>query len=406
MTQISRPFDLILMGATGFTGRLVAEYLFSTYGATGRLRWAMAGRDRKKLERVRVEIGGEDIPLLIADSLDSNSLDNLCSQTQVVCSTVGPYAKYGSETVASCVRNGTHYCDLTGEVPWIHRMIQTHHMEAQEKNLRIVHCCGYDSIPSDLGVHYLQQKAKLLTGQYCCHIKGGVKAASGGLSGGTISSMTNMLEEAEKDKGIYRLLFNPYGLNPPDMQEGPDQADLGKVMYDLHFKSWKSPFLMAAINTRIVRRGHALQGNPYGQDFRYDEFVQTGDGLAGRIKAYASAIPIGLLMRAKPGSLTMKLLEYFAPKPGEGPSQQVRENGFWVFDFLGILPDGEVVQARVKGDRDPGYGSTSKMLAEAAVCLALDELPPTYGVITPAMAMGDALLKRLQENAGLNFRIK
>jgi short subunit dehydrogenase-like uncharacterized protein len=218
--------------------------------------------------------------------------------------------------------------------------------------------------------------------------------------------MTNILAEAEKDRGIYRLLFNPYGLNPPDMQEGPDQAELGKVAYDLHFESWKSPFLMAAINTRIVRRGHALQGNPYGHDFRYDEFVLTGDGPSGRMKAYASAIPINLMMRAKPGSLTMKLLDFFAPKPGEGPAQKVRENGYWVFDFLGILPDGGIMQARIKGDMDPGYGSTSKMLAEAAVCLALDELPPTYGVITPASSMSDALLKRLQDNAGLTFRIK
>ncbi|NND08190.1 MAG: saccharopine dehydrogenase, partial [Saprospiraceae bacterium] len=356
MNAASRPFDLILLGASGFTGKLVAEYLIKQYSTYEDLRWAMAGRNREKLIRTQREIGGEHIPIILADSVDQDSIDTLTAQTRVLCSTVGPYAKYGSITVASCVANGTHYCDLTGEVPWIRRMIDLHHTSAIQKEVRIVHCCGYDSIPSELGVHYLQQKALQDHGKHCTQVKTGIKASKGGLSGGTIASMTHMLEEAERDKSIYGLLFNTYGLNPRGMQEGPDQTDLRKAMYDHDFKSWKSPFIMAAINTRIVRRGHALLDHPFGRDFRYDEFVLTGDGVSGRLKAYVTALPMSVLARAKPGSVLMKLLGRFAPKPGEGPSRTARENGYWVFELLGTLPNGDQIKARVKGDMDPGYG--------------------------------------------------
>lgn len=403
---MSRPYDLILLGATGFTGRLVAEYLIENYGTGDTLRWAMAGRNRDKLERVRRELTEADLPLLVADAQDAASLDALTQQARVLCTTVGPYAKYGSEVVASCVRSGTHYCDLCGEVQWIRRMIDRHHAEAKAKALRIVHCCGFDSLPSELGVHYLQQQARERTGQYCTEIKTGLKAASGGFSGGTIASLANVLAEAEDDRSIYQVLLDPYSLNPAAERHGSDGPDLRTVAYDADFGSWKCPFVMAGINTRVVRRSHALLGWPYGTDFRYSECTLTGDGLAGRLKAYLTSIPLGLLMAAKPGTLTKKLLDRFAPQPGEGPSAQARKKGFWVYDLVGIPPDGSQLNARVSGDRDPGYGSTSKMLAEAALCLAQDELPPHYGVITPAYAMAESLLPRLRERAGLKFRIR
>ena len=403
---MSRPYHIILLGATGFTGRLVAEYLLQAYGADGDLKWAMAGRDRAKLERVRKELTEQDIPLLVADARDPASLDDLTRQAKVLCTTVGPYAKYGSEVVASCVRMGAHYCDLSGEVPWMRRMIDAHHAAAAEKQLRIVHSCGFDSIPSEMGVHYLQQQAKARTGTYCTEIKTGLKGASGGISGGTIASLTNVLAEAEQDRRIYKILFNPYSLNPEDQQDGTDDPDLRTVAYDADFGSWKCPYVMAGINTRIVRRSQALLGRPYGADFRYSECMLTGDGLGGRLKAYATSLPLAILMKAKPGSFAKKLVDRFLPDPGEGPSAKERENGFWVYDLVGRLPDGQLLRARVKGDRDPGYGSTSKMLAEAAVCLAKDELPACYGVITPAAAMGEKLLPRLQERAGLTFRLR
>lgn len=405
-TDNKRPYDIVIMGATGFTGRLVAEYLLKTYGVNGEIKWAMAGRNLDKLQSVRTELGNEDIPLIQADSFDAPSLDAMAQQTKVLCTTVGPYAKYGDETVASCVRSGTHYCDLTGEVQWIRRMIDAHHDEASAKKLKITHCCGFDSIPSDMGVYWLQQQAKEQTGMYCQHIKTGVKAAKGGFSGGTIDSLLNVMDEAQKDKSIYGILFNPYSLNPEEEQEGPDRGDLRAVKYDQHFRSWKCPFVMASINTRVVRRGHALRGFPYGNDFRYDEVTLTGDGFSGKVKGYMTSIPLGIVMSAKPGSFARWLVNRFTPDAGEGPSKETRESGFWVYDQVGLLPDGRMIKSRIKGDRDPGYGSTSKMLAEAAVCLAKDDLPDMYGVITPASAMGDALLQRLQERAGLSFNIK
>ena len=406
MNSTDRPYELVILGATGFTGRLVAEYLLGKYGNGDSLRWAMAGRNPEKLERVRAELGNTDIPLEVADTLDADSLDALTQKTKVLCTTVGPYATYGSEVVASCVRSGTHYCDLTGEVPWIRRMIDAHHEEAFAKKLKIVHCCGFDSIPSDMGVYWLQQQAMEHHQTYCRQIKTGVKAFKGGMSGGTIASLTNVLAEAEADRSIYGILFNPYSLNPEGEQEGNDQPDLRKVTYDEDFDAWTCPFVMAAINTKIVRRGHALRGHPYGKDFRYAEVSLTGQGLMGRIKAYLTSLPLGILMSAKPGSLAKRMVDWVAPKPGQGPSKRTRETGFWVYDQVGILPDGTRLKSRIKGDRDPGYGSTSKMLAEAAVCLGKDDLPDTFGSLTPASAMGDALLERIQVNAGVTFRFE
>ena len=405
MSDPARPYDIVLLGGTGFTGRLVAEYLSETYGVSENLRWAIAGRSKEKLASVRAEIGNESISVLVADSHDPESLDRLAKQSSVLCNTVGPYALHGSNTVAACVQNGTHYCDLTGEVHWIRRMIDTHHTQAIQKRLRIVHSCGYDSIPSEMSVHFIQSEAMKKFGRYCAHVKVGVKATSGGLSGGTIASLGNMIVEAEQDNRIYDLLADPYGLNPEGMRTGKDGPDLRSTEYDKHYESWKGPFMMSAINTRIVRRGLALMDHPYGTDFRYDEFLLTGKGLSGQIKGRASAMMMRLAA-AKPGSLMSRLLNKLAPKPGEGPSRKQRDNGYWVFDILGILPDGRTIRARMKGDKDPGYGSTSKMLGEAAVCLAKDDLPDQFGVITPVFAMGDVLLDRLRANAGISLELK
>ncbi len=403
---MSRPYDLILLGATGFTGRFVAQYLLKTYGWGGDLKWAIAGRNLGKLHRLRDELGQSDLPYFVADSLDPTSLDQMTAQAKVLCSTVGPFAKYGSEVVASCVRQGTHYCDITGEIQWIKRMIDAHHQEAEAKKLRIVHCCGFDSIPSDLGVFWLQKQAKERTGQYCRHIKTGLKAAKGGFSGGTITSLTSVVEEAYQDKSLFGLLNDPYGLNPDGQKEGPDRRDLREVVYDEDFKSWICPFVMAPINTKVVRRGHALRDYPYGRDFRYEEVSLTGDGLGGKIKGYAIGTVLGLFYKAKPGSFSKWMLDKITPDPGQGPSPKSLENGFWVYDQVGILPDGEILRSRISTDYDPGYGSTSRMLGESAVCLAQDELPENYGMQTPASAMGDKLLTRLQEKAEVKFRMK
>jgi short subunit dehydrogenase-like uncharacterized protein len=402
-----REYDVIIWGATGFTGRLVAEYYLKQYGLDGDLKWAMAGRSQTKLEQIRSALGNENIPLITANSHDVESLNALVKQAKVICTTVGPYAMYGNELVAACVEHGTDYCDLAGETQWIRRMIDQHHEAAQKSGSRIVHCCGFDSIPSDLGTYYLQREAKNTVGEYCQQVKMRLKAIKGGLSGGTFASMNNVMAEASKDPAVAKNLFNPYGLNPSGEESGPDQGDLQSVKYDEDFGAWIMPFIMAAINTRVVRRSHALNDYPYGKDFRYDEAMSSGKGLIGRLKGYAGLVALGALMVGKPESLYRKLLGKVLPSPGEGPSLAERETGYFNFTVIGKFKDGKVMTAKVTGDRDPGYGSTSKMLGESAVCLALDGKAGSQasGVLTPSTAMGDALLTRLEGKAGLSFSI-
>ncbi len=407
MAKKKREFDVIIWGATGFTGRLVAEYYLKQYGVEGELKWAMAGRSQSKLEQVRAELGNDEVELIVADSHDKASLDAMTSRTKVICTTVGPYALYGDELVASCVENGTDYVDLAGETQWIRRMIDQHNEAAKASGARIVHCCGFDSIPSDMGVHFIQREAMAKKGEHCQMVKMRLKSAKGGFSGGTYASMNNVMAEAEKDPAIYKVLFNPYGLNPEGETSGPDKEDLKSVKFDEDIDAWIMPFIMAAINTRVVRRSHALLGYPYGKDFQYDEAMVSGKGLAGRLKGYAGLVALGAMMAGKPDSLYKKVLNKFFPEPGEGPDQAEREAGFFNFTVVGKFKGGSKIVARVTGDRDPGYGSTSKMLGESAACLALDKkkTPKVAGMLTPSSAMGDALLERLQANAGLNFTI-
>ena len=401
-----RTYNIIVWGASGFTGRLVVEYLFKNYGVNDSLKWAMAGRNQTKLEKVRAEVADESVPLVVADSQDIASLDVMTKSATVICTTVGPYTKYGSKLVEACINNQTHYCDLAGEVQWMRQMIDKHHEAAKASGTKIVHTCGFDSIPSDIGVYFVQQEAIKRTGKPAKKIEMRVRAIKGGMSGGTYASMSEMKVEAEKDKSIYGILADPYSLNPVGERKGPDRKDLAKVIYDKTSKSWICPFVMATINTKVVRRSNALANYPYGKDFEYNEAMLTGDGIGGRMKGLATAGALGVVMMARPGSLLKKGVDAMLPKPGEGPNKKERENGFYNLVFNTTLADGSLVKGVVKGDRDPGYGSTSKMLAESAICLAIDELPEVAGMLTPAVAMGDALLKRLQDNAGLTFTYK
>jgi len=401
-----RQYEVVVLGSTGFTGRLVAEYLLKEYGVDQDLKWAMGGRNEGKLKSIRAMLGDESIPLVVCDSKKPEDVDNLAKSTKVVCTTVGPYSLYGSELVAACVANGTHYCDLAGEVQWMRRMIDQHHETAKANGAKIVHTCGFDSIPSDMGVYFVQNAIKAKTSSYADHIKMRVRVMKGKFSGGTIASMNNMMVEAQKDPSIYKVLSNPYSLNPDGERTGPDKKDLMTVKYDKDIKQWLSPFVMAGINTKVVRRSNALAGYPYGKDFLYDEAMSTGDGIGGRIKSTTMAAGLGILMGGKPGSLWSKTVNRFLPDPGEGPTKEERETGFYVLDFFGKMADGSMITGKVTGDRDPGYGSTSKMLAESAVCLAKDNLSDAAGMLTPAVAMGDALLDRLVGKAGLTFEMK
>ncbi len=403
-----REFDVVVYGATGFTGQLVAEYLAGQYGADKELRWAIAGRSEEKLRGVRRGLGAaaEQLPIIVADSADADALGELASRTRVVLTTVGPYALYGSALVAACVEHGTDYCDLAGEVQWIRKMIDTHHERARETGARIVHCCGFDSIPMDIGVFFLQQEAKARHGAYCESIALYVKATKGSMSGGTIASMSNIIQEAQRDRGIARILADPYALNPPDERQGPDGGDQQDVRFDADVDSWTAPFVMAGVNTRVVRRSNALAGYPYTRGFRYREATLTGPGTAGRLKGAMLAAALGALVVGISARPTRAVLEkFFLPEPGEGPSREQQKRGFFSLTQVGKLPDGTVMRTRIAGDRDPGYGSTSKMLAESAVCLASDNVTTAGGVWTPASAMGAPLLERLRSNAGLTFEV-
>jgi short subunit dehydrogenase-like uncharacterized protein len=400
-----RKFDVIVWGATGFTGKLVVEYLAETYGVDGELRWAIAGRNRNKLDAVRhaclPAAEREKLPILLADSDDAASLAKLVQRARVICTTVGPYAKYGTPLVAACVEAGTHYCDLTGEVQWMARVIPQFQDAALASGARIVHTCGFDSVPFDMGNWYVQEQMHQQHGVYAQQVKARVGRNRGAASGGTIASVLNMMEEAGRDPSIRRQVANPYSLYPAGTPAGLDGADQSTAIYDEDFKQWTSPFIMAAVNTRVVRRSNALLGFPWGKSFRYDEatldtsrFKATRNSIAGIVGMVALAL-----------GPTRKLAQRFLPKPGEGPTRQQREAGYYEVFFLGINPQDRSMDTLIKvcGDMDPGYGSTSKMLGEAAVCLAKDALTVDGGFWTPASALGEKYQQRLIANAGLTF---
>lgn len=407
-TQADRPYDIVVFGASGFTGRLVVEYLAKNYPVGKPVRWAVAGRDSQKLEQVIAEFcNSEERPaVLVADSSDSNALAEMAGQTRVVLTTVGPYAKYGSPLVAACVAKGTHYCDLAGEAQWIRQMIDKHHAAAVHSGARIVHSCGFDSIPSDLGVLYLQHEARAAFGEPCKQIVLLVKAIKGGASGGTIASMLNIMEEAGKDRDIARMLADPYCLNPPDQRHGPACPDQRAIAYCADAGVWTAPFVMAAINTRIVRRSNALLDYAYGREFLYSEAVSTGKRFGGWLKAAITTAGLGTFMLAASSELIRShVLKKMLPAPGQGPTRQQREAGFFDLRLFGTVSNGDQFRVRVTGDRDPGYGSTSKMLAESALCLALDEAQTGGGFWTPASGMGQVLMDRLTSHAGLTFEL-
>ncbi len=406
MTNSQRDFDVIVWGATGFTGKLVAEYLLSRYEVGEKVRWAIAGRSSEKLASLKIKLGSsaQSLPMLTADSHDPQSLQELALKTKVIISTVGPYAQYGSELVAACVENGTHYCDLAGEVQWMRKMIDRHEDAAKTSGARIVHACGFDSIPSDIGVYYLQQESMRRFGKPCDEVRMRVKAMKGGASGGTIASMMNAMEEGQADREVARILVDPYSLCPKDKRNGRDQRDQTKPLLDTDLNAWTAPFVMAGINTKVVRRSNVLMDFRYGKDFSYQEAMLTGPGMGGRLKAIQVTIGLaGIMIAGSIDKLRSFLQQRFLPKPGEGPSREERARGFYNLIMVGKIEGKHVLTVKLRGDRDPGYGSTSKIIGESGVCLALDELPVAGGFWTPAAAMGDALLKRLPTNAGLTF---
>ena len=389
---MTKDFDIVVHGATGFTGRLVIEYLLAR-GDTG-LRWAMGGRSLDKLAAVRDEVGAPaSTPLVVTDNADPASLAALMARTRLVLTTVGPYQLYGSALVQACAEHGVDYVDLCGEPAWMRQMIDAHHAAAQASGARIVFSCGFDSIPFDLGVLMLQDQMVKRFGAPAPRVRGRVRKMKGTFSGGTAASLKATMAAAAIQPGVLDLLRNPFALTPGF--EGPRQPSGNKPMVDeaLGADTWVAPFVMAAINTRNVHRSNFLLQQAWGADFVYDEMLITGKGEKG--KAIADAVAADKSLASDDG-----------PKPGEGPSRAEREAGFYDVLFIGTGKNGETLRVGVQGDRDPGYGSTSKMIAESAMCLLQDADSTPGGIWTPASAMGQRLIDRLQAHAGLTFAVE
>ena len=398
-------FDVVLWGGSSFVGRLVAEHLHNTYGVDGRIRWAIGGRNQRKLEHTRdlLGTGAEDLPIIVGDARDQQFLDAMVQRTNVVLTTVGPYARYGKELVGACAVNGTDYCDLTGEIPFVQEMMDRHAAQAHASGARILNCCGVDSLPSDLGVRILNEIATKRYGCGLAHVTNEVKSFNGSFSGGTIASLGGMYKDAARDKSVAAILDNPYAICPPDCRSGVSQPDLHSVRYS-ESSVWLAPFFMAFVNTRVVHATNAHLNYPYGTDFTYDEGWDLGGKWAARFMA--------LISRTFYRAYRLSLLRAFLnatilPRPGQGPSRRAREAGDFEFHFRAQCRSGDQLTLVVTGDRDPGYGASSRMIGEVAVCLAHD-LPKSAlpgGFWTPGAAIADRIIPRLTENAGMSFHL-
>jgi short subunit dehydrogenase-like uncharacterized protein len=397
-----REYDVVIWGATGYVGRLVAETMAQLRPD---VRWAMGGRNMSKLERVRAELAETQpeiakIPLVEANADDAVSVERLAKQTRVVATTVGPYGLYGKNLVAACAQHGTHYCDLTGEVPFVRWAIDEYHATAKASKARIVPACGFDSIPSDLGVFFLAEEAKR-RGKKLAEVRCFVTDIKGGMSGGTVASMMLISDLVTRDRAAAKLLQDPYSLSPDRAREPThDESDRMTPRFDATLDGWGAPWLMANFNSRIVRRSNALLGHDYGRHFHYSEEMFMPGGRLGFVPGMALTIgmPLGLSLFALPP--TRKFLASRLPAPGEGPTKEERERGRFALRFLGRLEGDErpTISVRVTGRGDPGYLATSRMMAQAALCLACDPVPAGFegGVLTPATAMGMPLVERLR----------
>lgn len=404
----NKKFDIVVFGASSFVGKILCEYLCNEHKEAN-LSWAIAGRSQTKLDALKESLGSnaDAIPCLIAESNDEAALLDMCASTAVIISTVGPYALYGELLVKTCAQTGTDYCDLTGEPQWIRRMVSRYESLAKESGARIVNSCGFDSIPSDLGVQVLQKASLEKFGSYCSQVKMRVVKMKGGASGGTIASGMNVYKEAARDPALREELKDWYSLCPEGHEFTLRQRSVDCEL-DTDFDSWAGPFIMASINTRIVLRSNALVEGFYSPDFLYDEAMLTGNGKKGEkaAKRLSRGTKIGMVFMAI-APVRWLVSRFFVPKPGEGPSPEQQLAGYYELGFVGTTVAGDSVRATVKGDRDPGYGSTAKMLAQAGIslCRDVDKSEVKGGFWTPATVFGDKFITRLQKHAGMSFEV-
>ena len=368
-------YDFVIYGATGFTGKLVVEYAINQYANNNEISWAIAGRNNEKLEHVQEKYNlPSNIGKIVVDSNDQNSIDEMVSQTKCVLTT--------------CISTGTDYVDLCGEPGFMHKIISECSAEAKETGARIVFSCGFDSIPFDLGVLFVQEEVMAKLNKYASSVRGRVRAMNGEFSGGTAASMKATMAALQSNPELINILVNPHALC--DGMQGVQQDDDSKPVYDEELDTWVAPFFMAPINTKNIHRSNKLMNHIYGENFKYNEMWIQGPGEEGKAAAefISTMNPLG-----------------DAPEPGDGPSRESRENGNYDVLFCADV-DGETIKASVSGDMDPGYGSTSKMITESAVCLVKDCENLAGGIYTPAASMGKKLIKRLESSAGLTFKLE
>lgn len=403
-----RDIDILLYGASGFVGKQVARYLAERARDNG-LRIAIAGRDRAKLVSVRAAAGEGIAQMLVADAYDAAAIDAIVSRSRIVLNTAGPFAKYGDTIVDACVRHRTHYVDITGETPWIRDLIDRHHERAAADGTRIVPACGFDSVPSDIGTYLVARHVRDSLGTGCRSVRAYFTVA-GGFNGGTIASMLSMAENTATMQRIRDpFLLDPRGEHSPEDIRAND--DPRRPVYDAAIDAWTAPFLMGPVNTRVVRRSAALFASlrqPYGASFSYQEYMRVG-GKRSRLRATIVTVVLGLVEAAIANADTRRLIQPLLPKPGDGPSDQAIRSGFFRCELIGTSDEGRTVRATI-GDRgDPGNAATVKFVCESALALALDAsaLPggsSRGGVLTPATALGDALVVRLRA-AGMTIAL-
>jgi short subunit dehydrogenase-like uncharacterized protein len=405
--MITTQYDIVIFGATSFVGTILTGYMAQQYGVNGDVKWAIAGRSKEKLTALAQQSQANGIDILLADAQNESQLTAMVNQTRVLVSTVGPYALYGEPLIKVCVKNGTDYCDLTGEVQWYKRMVSKYETQAKQSGARIVHCSGFDSMPSDLGVWFTQNKAQQSLGEMCSQIKMRVAKLKGGASGGTVASMVNIAKEASKDASLRKELKNPYSICSQGHGFSTRQDNISGAAFDTEFNAWSGPFVMAAVNTRVVHRSNALLNKAYGDNFKYDEGMLMGKGEKGRKRARNMGWGLNVFMILAAIKPTRWILERFIlPKPGQGPTPKEQLEGMFDMRFVGTTKAGKTIKTKVTGDRDPGYGSTAKMLGQAAVCLAsINKEDKEGGFWTPASIYGDDLISRLIEHSGITFEV-
>lgn len=408
--QTVSKYDIVVFGATSFVGKILIQYLSNQYGINAGLKWAIAGRSESKLTEVAKSLGAhsDSLPIVIANADSEQDLKLMCSQTKVIVSTVGPYALYGESLVKICAQTGTDYCDLTGEPQWVRKMIDRYQTDAQATGAHIIHSCGFDCLPSDMGTYFTQQQSEKLFGMPCSNIKMRIKSMKGGASGGTVASLLNVVKEASKEPSLLKELMDIYSLCPPSEKRRPKHAAIQTAKHDSDSGAWIAPFVMAGVNERVVLRSNAISNNAYGDLFTYNEALIMGRGTIGWLKAagIATLSAVGMLFVAI-APIRWLLEQTILPSPGQGPSHKAQLNGHYDVRFFGTTEKGDKIECKVTGDLDPGYGSTARMLGEVAVSLAKDITPSEKpgGFWTTATIFDNRLIQRLKEKAEINFEM-